>query len=50
MLGICQSRTCEPQTGRVKLRISPATGEAKFPLGEGKIHGWVLLGVLQRGI
>ena len=26
----------KPQTGRVKLKISPATGEAKFSLGEGK--------------
>ena len=26
----------KPQTGRVKLRISPVTGEAKFSLGEGK--------------
>ena len=26
----------KPETGRVKLKISPGTGEAKFSLGEGK--------------
>ena len=26
----------KPQTGRVKLKISPGTGEAKFSLGERK--------------
>ena len=26
----------KPQTGRVKLEISPDTGEVKFSLGEGK--------------
>ena len=26
----------KPQTGRVKLKILPCTGEAKFSLGEGK--------------
>ena len=26
----------KPQTGRVKLKISPGTGEVKFSLGEGK--------------
>ena len=26
----------KPQTGRVKFKISPGTGEAKFSLGEGK--------------
>ena len=26
----------KPQTGRVKLKISPGIGEAKFSLGEGK--------------
>ena len=26
----------KPQTGRVQLKISPGTGEAKFSLGEGK--------------
>ena len=34
------------QTGRVKLKISSGTGEAKFSLGEGKNP----LGVLQRGV
>ena len=27
----------KPQTGWVKLKISPGTGKAKFSLGEGKI-------------
>ena len=34
----------KPQTGRVKLKISPGTGEAKFALGR------VSLGLLQRGV
>ena len=37
----------KPQTGRVKLKISPGTGEAKFSLVEGK---QVSLGLLQRGV
>ena len=34
----------KPQTGRVKLRILPGAGEAKFSLDEGKNR----LGLLQR--
>ena len=34
----------KPQTGRVKLKISPGSGEAKFPLGR------VSLDLLQRGV
>ena len=37
----------KPQTGRVKLKISPGTGEEKFSLVEGK---QVSLGMLQRGV
>ena len=36
---VCKSRTGEARshkTGRVKLKFSPGTGEAKFSLGEGK--------------
>ena len=35
----------KPQTGRVKLKISSATGEAKSSLGEGKKStGWGFTG------
>ena len=37
----------KPQTGWIKLQISPGTGEAKFSLVEGK---QVSLGLLQRGV
>ena len=37
----------KPQTGWVKLKISPGTGEAKFSLVEGI---QVSLGLLQRGV
>ena len=41
----------KPQTGRVKLKISSGTGEAKFSLGEGKNPlGRVSLGLLQTGV
>ena len=41
----------KPQTGRVKFKVSSATGEAKFSLGEGKNPpGRVSLGLLQRGV
>ena len=37
----------KPQTGWVKLKISPGPGEAKFSLVEGQ---QVSLGLLQRGV
>ena len=41
----------KPQSGRVKLQISPGTGESKFLLGEGKNPlGRVSQGLLQRGV
>ena len=40
----------KPQTGRVKFKISPGTGKAKFSLGEGENPlGWVLLGLFTEG-
>ena len=38
----------KPSTGRVKLKISPGSGEAKFSLGEGEKSTWSNL--LQRGV
>ena len=41
----------KPQTGHVKLKISPGIGEAKFSLGKGKKSlGHVSLSLLQRGV
>ena len=41
----------KPQTGRVKLKISRGSGEAKFSLGEGKnALGRVSVGLLRRDV
>ena len=32
----CKVASERPQTGRVKLKISPVTGEVEFSFGEGK--------------
>ena len=40
-----------PQTGQIKLKISPGTGEAKFSLGEAKkIHCVEIHRVCYRGV
>ena len=41
----------KPQTGRVKFKVSSATGEAKFSLGEGKNPlGRVSLNLSHKGV
>ena len=39
----------KPQTGQVKLKISPGTGEAKFLLGEA-VKKFNVSGLLQRSV
>ena len=51
--GCVKAAQGKPQSSRVKLKISPGTGEAKFSLGaagEKNPLGRVSLGLLQRGV